>query len=74
MVDYNQPFTPADAVARLRLLEDEGLTWMEEPTLAHDYRGYAAIAEQIQTPSNAAKTGGAYAICSTRSKLARVIT
>lgn len=50
MVDYNQSLTPADAVARLRPLEDEGLTWIEEPTLAHDYRGQAHIAEQIGTP------------------------
>ncbi len=50
MVDYNQSLTPADAVARLRPLEDEGLTWIEEPTLAHDYRGHAYIAEQIATP------------------------
>ena len=50
MVDYNQSLTPADAVQRLRLLEDEGLTWIEEPTLAHDYRGHAYIAEQIGTP------------------------
>ena len=50
MVDYNQSLTPADAIARLRPLEDEGLTWIEEPTLAHDYKGHAFIAEQIQTP------------------------
>lgn len=50
MVDYNQSLTSADAIARLRPLEGEGLTWIEEPTLAHDYRGHAAIAEQIQTP------------------------
>ena len=36
MVDYNQCLTPAEAVARLRVLDDEGLTWVEEPTLAHD--------------------------------------
>jgi mandelate racemase len=50
MVDYNQSLTPADAVERLRHLEDEGLTWIEEPTLAHDYRGHAHIAREIRTP------------------------
>jgi mandelate racemase len=50
MIDYNQSLTPADAVARLRPLENEGLTWIEEPTLAHDYKGHAFIAEQIRTP------------------------
>ena len=38
MVDYNQCLTPAEAVQRLRVLDGEGLTWVEEPTLAHDYR------------------------------------
>lgn len=50
MVDYNQSLTPAEAVQRLRPLEDEGLTWIEEPTLAHDYTGHAYIAKQIGTP------------------------
>ena len=50
MVDYNQSLTPADAVERLRRLEDEGLTWIEEPTLAHDYQGHAHIAREIRTP------------------------
>jgi mandelate racemase len=50
MVDYNQSLTPADAVERLRHVEDEGLTWIEEPTLAHDYQGHARIAREIRTP------------------------
>jgi mandelate racemase len=50
MVDYNQSLTPADAVERLRYLDDEGLVWIEEPTLAHDYRGHAHIAREIRTP------------------------
>src|SRR5688572_14441579 len=35
MVDYNQSLTPADAIARIRVLEaeDEHLGWVEEPTL-----------------------------------------
>jgi mandelate racemase len=50
MVDYNQCLTPAEAVQRLRHVEDEGLTWIEEPTLAHDYQGHAHIAHEIRTP------------------------
>jgi mandelate racemase len=50
MVDYNQSLTPAEAIGRLRRLEDEGLTWIEEPTLAHDFAGHAAIAREIRTP------------------------
>jgi mandelate racemase len=50
MVDYNQCLTPAEAVARLRVLDDEGLTWVEEPTLAHDHAGHALIAREARTP------------------------
>ena len=50
MVDYNQSLTPADAVERLRALDDFGLTWIEEPTLAHDHQGHATIAREIRTP------------------------
>ena len=50
MVDYNQCLTPTEAVERLRLLDDEGLTWVEEPTLAHDYAGHALIAREARTP------------------------
>jgi mandelate racemase len=50
MVDYNQCLSPAEAVERLRVLDDEGLAWVEEPTLAHDYAGHARIAREAQTP------------------------
>lgn len=50
MVDYNQCLTPTEAVQRLRILDQEGLTWVEEPTLAHDYSGHAAISRESQTP------------------------
>lgn len=50
MVDYNQCLTPTEAVKRLRILDDEGLTWVEEPTLAHDYAGHALVAREARTP------------------------
>lgn len=50
MVDYNQCLTPAEAVQRLRVLDDQGLTWVEEPTLAHDYKGHACIAREAKVP------------------------
>lgn len=50
MVDYNQCLTPAEAVQRMRVLDDEILTWVEEPTLAHDYAGHALIAREAATP------------------------
>jgi len=50
MVDYNQCLTPTEAVERLRVLDNEGLTWVEEPTLAHDYAGHALVAREARTP------------------------
>lgn len=50
MADYNQCLTPTEAVERLRVLDEEGLTWVEEPTLAHDYEGHALIAREAKTP------------------------
>jgi mandelate racemase len=50
MVDYNQCLKPVEAVERVRRLDDEGLVWIEEPTLAHDYRGHARVAEAAHTP------------------------
>ena len=50
MVDYNQCLTPIEAVERLRVLDNEGLTWVEEPTLAHDYAGHALVAREARTP------------------------
>ena len=50
MVDYNQSLLPTEAIQRLRILDGEGLAWIEEPTLAHDYSGHAQIVREIQTP------------------------
>ncbi len=50
MVDYNQCLTPSEATQRLRMLDEEGLIWIEEPTLAHDYAGHAFIAREAKTP------------------------
>lgn len=50
LVDYNQSLTPTEAIERVRALDGEGLTWIEEPTLAHDYAGHARIAQAAATP------------------------
>lgn len=50
MVDYNQCLSPIEAIERVKHLNDAGLTWIEEPTLAHDYSGHAAIRDQSDTP------------------------
>jgi mandelate racemase len=50
MADYNQCLTPGEAVERLKVLDGEGLTWVEEPTLAHDFAGHALVAREARTP------------------------
>ena len=50
MVDYNQCLSPVEAVKRLRVLDEDDLTWVEEPTIAHDYAGHAVIAREAKTP------------------------
>lgn len=49
MVDYNQCLTAAEAIARMRVLDEEELTWVEEPTLAHDYASHALVAREAKT-------------------------
>jgi mandelate racemase len=50
MTDYNQCLLPAQAAERARALDDLGLAWIEEPTLAHDHAGHAALARTTVTP------------------------
>ena len=47
MVDYNQCLTPTEAVERLRVLDDEGLTWVEEPARRWDYRGLKKVSQSV---------------------------
>lgn len=50
MVDYNQSLTVPEAIRRGRALDNEGLVWIEEPTLQQDYAGHARIRQAISTP------------------------
>jgi mandelate racemase len=43
MSDYNQALSVPEAMRRVRALADEGLEWIEEPCLAHDYKGHALV-------------------------------
>jgi mandelate racemase len=49
MCDYNQSLTVAEAIRRCRMLDGEGLLWIEEPVRHDDYAGCASIAAQVQT-------------------------
>lgn len=50
MTDYNQSLTVPEAILRCRLLDEEGIYWVEEPTVADDFLGHAAIARAAKTP------------------------
>jgi mandelate racemase len=51
MVDFNQALTPAEAIRRGRMLDEEGgVTWIEEPVRADDFAGCARVAREVATP------------------------
>jgi len=50
MVDYNQALTPEEAVRRARMLDAEGVYWIEEPVRHDDYAGCATVARAAATP------------------------
>ncbi len=50
MGDVNQSLSVPEAIARGRVLDGEGLAWIEEPTRADDDAGHAAIRAEVQTP------------------------
>jgi mandelate racemase len=50
MSDYNQCLTVNEAVLRGRMLDGEGLAWIEEPLRHDDYAGYARLCAELQTP------------------------
>lgn len=53
MADYNQCLSPVEARERLRVLDAEGLAWIEEPVIAEDYAGAASVARAAATPVQA---------------------
>src|ERR1700687_904098 len=50
MCDYNQRLTVNEAILRGRMLDGEGLYWIEEPVRHDDYAGCARIAAELKTP------------------------
>jgi mandelate racemase len=53
LVDYNQSLLVPEAMHRAKVLDAEGITWIEEPTLAEDYAGHAQIKAAAATPIQA---------------------
>jgi mandelate racemase len=50
MSDFNQRLSVNEAILRGRMLDDEGLYWIEEPVRHDDYEGCARICAELQTP------------------------
>src|SRR5438105_495854 len=50
MSDFNQALTVAEATARCRALDGEGIYWFEEPVRHDDYAGTARVAREVATP------------------------
>ena len=50
MADYNQALNLADARDRCGRLDDEGLSWIEEPVRHDDYPANARLADELRTP------------------------
>ena len=50
MVDFNQGLDLAEAIQRCRMIDDLGLTWIEEPIVYDDLDGYAKLTAAFKTP------------------------
>ncbi len=50
MVDFNQGLSLADALPRCHMIDDHGLTWIEEPVVYDNLDGYAQLAGELKTP------------------------
>ena len=50
MIDANQIFSPSEAIQRGRAFEKLGVYWYEEPIVADDVWGHAALAKQLDVP------------------------
>lgn len=50
MVDFNQGLSLGDALDRCHGLDDQGLTWFEEPIAYDNLAGYAQLAREMHTP------------------------
>jgi mandelate racemase len=53
MADYNQALDVSEAIRRCRALDELGLAWIEEPTIAEDFSGHAQIRAASPTPIQA---------------------
>ncbi|MGH9455726.1 MAG: mandelate racemase/muconate lactonizing enzyme family protein, partial [Terriglobia bacterium] len=50
MIDANQAWTPHQAIAFARKVQDLNIFWLEEPVARDDFDGYARVASSIDIP------------------------
>ena len=50
MVDFNQGLDLAEALQRCHMIDDLGLTWIEEPIVYDNLDGYSQLAAEMKTP------------------------
>ena len=50
MVDFNQGLNLAEALHRCHMIDNHGLTWIEEPIVYDNLDGYARLAAELKTP------------------------
>lgn len=50
MVDFNQGLDFAEALQRCHMIDDHGLTWIEEPIVYDNLDGYVQLAAELKTP------------------------
>lgn len=50
LADFNQALSVNEAIQRGRMLDGEGLVWIEEPVRADDLAGCARVAAELKTP------------------------
>jgi mandelate racemase len=50
MVDFNQGLDLAEALRRCHMIDDYGLSWIEEPIVYDNFDGYAQLANELKTP------------------------
>ena len=55
VADYNQGLRLAEALERCRVLDAEGLAWIEEPLRYDDLDGHARLAADLATPDHAGR-------------------
>lgn len=50
LIDANHAWTPSEAILFARAVEDQRISWLEEPVYPWDYRGCAEVARALDIP------------------------